>query len=154
MCMSNHLGLVAQVLRSKKSLSLSAIPSPRLASSIANFGVENCEINQRGTSENVSHSPVHANPNIKTLFILAICQICLSQEWCTGSDSATAICWNQCVWQRKMLWRQHWCYERWNTEYWANLGIHFLALYVGGSRPIGPRQIGPWQIGPPADWAP
>ena len=117
--MFHHVGLVAQVLRFMKSFSLSAIPSSRLASSIANVGVENCGINQRGTSQNVSHSPGHANPHFahfQTLFFLPLSAISVCHKNDFDVQILTAICCNQCVWQRKQYWRRHWCLL-WKIKY-------------------------------------
>ena len=119
----------------------SAIPSSRLASSIANVGVENCGINQRGTSQNVSHSPGHANPHFahfQILFLLPLSVISV----CHKNDFDVQI----------LTWRQPYvainvcgkgngieddigfCYERRNTEWWANLGISFLVVHAGIKR--------------------
>ena len=122
-CMFHHVGLVAQVLRFMKSFSLSAIPSSRLASSIANVGVENCGINQRGTSQNVPHSPGHANPLfahfhswqrlLNFMSYLFVTRMTLMFRFWLGDSHML-----QSVWQRKLQWRRHWCYERLKSECW------------------------------------
>ena len=120
--MFHHVGLVAQVLRFMKTF------YPECHSEFAPC-FQHCECwGWKLWNQPTGHIPkcVPQSWPCKPTFcpfsdpipFTSLCHICLSQEWlwCSDSDSATAICCNQWVWQRKRHWRRHWCLL-WKIKY-------------------------------------